>query len=73
MTPPACLINHPRIEGGFDSWEAKGYVVTVHVGEKSSWHKVSTHVVVGNGVCAAHSGDANTGAIGNGSRQHPRG
>jgi hypothetical protein len=40
-------MNHQCIEGGFDSWdrEAEGYIVTVHAGEKSSWRKVSTHIV----------------------------
>ena len=26
-----------------------------------SWRKVSTHIVAGDGVCAAHSGDTATG------------
>ena len=73
MTPPACLMNHQRIEGGFDSREAKGYVVTVHIRGKLSWRKVSTHVVVGDGVCASHRGDTATGIRGNGRGGHPRG
>ena len=56
-----------------DSWEAKEDVKIDHAGEKSSWRKVSTHVVVGDGVRAAHSGDAASGICGNGRGGHPRG
>ena len=31
------------------------------------------NAAVGDGVCSFHSSDENTGAIGNGSRWHPRG
>jgi hypothetical protein len=55
-----------------DSWEAEEDVKIDHAGEKSSWRKVSTHVVVGDGVCAAHSGVAATGIFGNGCSVDPR-
>jgi hypothetical protein len=56
-----------------DSWEAEEDVKIDHAGEKLSWRKVSTHVVVGDGVRAAHSGDAASGICGNGRGEHPRG
>jgi hypothetical protein len=42
--------------GALNSWEAKEDVKIAHIGEKLSWHKVSTHFVVGHGVCAAFKG-----------------
>jgi hypothetical protein len=42
--------------GALNSWEAKEDVKIAHTGEKLSWHKVSTHFVVGDGVCAAFKG-----------------
>jgi hypothetical protein len=56
-----------------DSWEAEEDVKIDHAGEKSSWRKVSTHIVVGDGVCAAHSGDAASGICRNGQGGHLRG
>ena len=64
---------HWYIVGVWVGWEAEEDVKIAHDGEKSSWRKVSTHVVVGDGVCAAHSGVAATGIRGNGRGGHPRG
>jgi L-ascorbate metabolism protein UlaG (beta-lactamase superfamily) len=61
MTPPACSMNHQRIEGGFDSQEAKKDVVKVHTGEILFWRKVNAYVVVDDGLCVAHRGDTATG------------
>ncbi len=56
-----------------DSWEANEDVKIDHAGEKWSWRKVSTHVVVGDGLRAAHSGDAASGICGNGRGGYPQG
>ena len=48
-------------------------VKIAHVGEILSWCKVSTHVVVGDGVCASHSGVAAKGICGNRRGGHLRG
>ena len=66
-------MHHCRIGGGLGSWEAKESAGTVHAGAKSPRRKVNSHVVVGGGVCAAHSGDTATGIRGNGRGGHPRG
>ncbi len=41
------------------------------VPERSSRHDLNTCSLGGGDVCAVHSGDANMGAIRNGSRRHP--
>ena len=54
------------------SYGAKGGTGRVCSGERSSRRDLNECSVGGGDVCEVHSGDENTGAIGNGSRRHPR-
>ncbi len=72
LPPSTYPMLHWYIVGVWVGWEAEEDLKIAHDGEKLSWCKVNSHVVVGDGVCAAHSGDTATGIRGNGRGGHPR-